>query len=347
MNSFWKQKRVCVTGGGGFLGYQIVRLLLEQGAEVRVFTLPPGPHHPLWKEDRVRKVFGDLRDTRLLQQACGECEVVFHTAGTVAVWGPALAAMREVHVSGTSNVLNAAPPSARVVHTSSIVTLGAARGATFSENLSFNLPKLRVDYVHAKRAAEEVALDAASRGGNVVIVNPGYLVGPEDYEGSVMGRFCLRFWKGRLPFAPSGGFNFVDVRDAAAGHLLAAEHGLAARRYVLGGENHTLREFMQQLALAADMRPRALPRLPRWVLYGLARLSESRAWLTGREPYPALQHVRLNRYCWYVSSSRAERELGYASRPLKETLRDTFEWFRANRPFSLRGLNRWWMRPAA
>lgn len=348
MTDFWNNKAVCVTGGGGFLGYHIVKQLVERGADVRVFTLPPGPQHPLWCDDRVRKCFGDLRDTRRLHEALDDCDIIFHTAGTAAVWGPPLAQMHEVHVTGTSNVLNASPASARVVHTSSIVTLGATRdGEVVSEAMSFNLPKLGVDYVHAKRAAEETALDAASRGRNVVVVNPGCLVGPEDFAGSVIGRFCRRFWKGRLIFAPPGGFNFADVRDVATGHLLAAEKGEPGRKYILGGENLSLRDFMRQLAAASDTAPRALPALPAWLMHLLAGVSESRAWVTGRQPYPAVQHVRLNCFYWYVSSTRAERELGYRRRTLVETLRDTYDWFRVHKPFVLRRLNRWWMRPAA
>src|SRR5439155_1230081 len=133
----------------------------------------------------------------------------------------------------------------------------------------FNLERLRVDYVRAKCAAEQVAAGAAARGRHVVIVNPGYLLGPEDYELSVMGRLCARFWRGRILVAPPGGYNVVDVRDVATGHLLAAEHGRPGRRYILGGENYTLPELFRLLARAAGWRPRALIRLPRWSILTL------------------------------------------------------------------------------
>src|SRR5207244_3709170 len=119
----------------------------------------------------VEKRFGDLLDARLVRSALAGCDVVFHTAGIVAVWGAALARIYRVHVDGTRNVLDSAPPAARIVHTSSIAAIGASRtGEVLDEDSPFNLDRLKVDYVHAKRAAEHVASDAAARGRHVVIV---------------------------------------------------------------------------------------------------------------------------------------------------------------------------------
>jgi dihydroflavonol-4-reductase len=256
--------------------------------------------------------------------------------------------MYSIHVEGTRQVVECAQPRARIVHTSSIVAVGAASGQEpLHEGSPFNLDHCKIDYVHAKRAAEQVALAAVAKGQHVVVTNPGYLVGPEDLEPSVMGRLCLRFWKGRLPLAPAGGFNLVDVRDVARGHLLAAEHGRPGQRYILGGENRTVRSFMAKLAQVAGMRPRWLPKTPSWLLHLVAGLSEGRAWFTHKEPYPSFQHVRINRYHWFGRSDRACRELGYDFRPLELTLSDTYRWYVDRGKLSLRGFNRWWMRPAA
>jgi dihydroflavonol-4-reductase len=272
--------------------------------------------------------------------------VIFHTAGVVAVWGTELARLPSVNVVGTQNVLDAAGRVARVVHTSSVMTIGATRRPEpLTEEDAFDLNALKVDYVHVKRASEHIALEAAARGQDVVVTNPGYLVGPEDYHRSVMGRFCKRFWKGRIPVAPPGGFNLSDVRDVARGHLLAAEHGQAGRRYILGGENRTFPEFMALLAEVASLSPRGLPRIPCWTLSALAALSEVRSKLTEKEPYPSFQHVRLNRFYWFYRSDRAALELGYRTRPLIETLADTYQWHTAQDVLTVEGLNRWWMRP--
>jgi dihydroflavonol-4-reductase len=347
-NSFWTDKTVCVTGGSGFLGYHIVQQLLAAGARVRVFSLAPPAGHPLWERSEIIKIFDDIRDSEAIRRGTAGCDVIFHTAGIVATWGPGLAQMHSVHVEGTRAVLEAAPRAARIVHTSTIRTIGASRdGTPLTEDSPFDLHDFGEEYVQTKHAAEQLALAAAGQGRDLVVTNPGFLVGPEDYGRSDLGGFCARFWKGRMPMAPSGGINLADVRDVAAGHLLAAEHGRLGRRYILGGENRSFRAFMLDLAHAAGMRPRALPRLPNWGLAALAAGSELCAWLTHKEPCPSFQHVRLSWFFWYVSSDRAAQELDYSTRPLETSLRDTYRWHCTRAEPRLRGLNRWWMRPAA
>ncbi len=343
----WRDKTVCVTGGTGLLGYQIVKLLLDLGARVRVLSLPPPGYHPLLKRNDVEWSLGDVRDADLCARALVGCDVVFHTAGVVSVWGPSLAKVWEVHVSGTRNVLAAAAPTTRVVHTSSIVAVGATRdGRPLDEESPFTLDKFGVDYVLSKRQAESIALSAAERGQDVVVVNPGYLVGPEDFERSVMGRFCRsRFWRGQLPLALQEDLNLVDVRDVALGHLLAAERGVAGRRYILGGENRTFPDFMATLAAAAGLRPRAIPRVPWWCLAAAATLAEGRSRVTRRAPYPSLQLARMNRYYWFYQSDRAARELGFQPRPLAQSLDETHRWCGSVSRLTVRGFSRWWMRP--
>lgn len=324
---FWTGRRVCVTGGTGFLGFHLVQQLLALGARVRVLALPPHPHHPLYGLPQVETVFGDVCRREVVREALAECNVIFHTAGIVALSGPALQRMHAVHVGGTEQVLTEAAPQSRIVHTSSVVAVGATPTmAPLDEDSEFNLARLHVDYVQAKRAAEQLALAAAQRGQAVVVVNPAYLVGPEDHERSELGRFCSRFWKGQYRLALPGGFNFVDVRDVATGHLLAAERGQPGRRYLLGGENHTMPEFCRLLAATAGQEPPRLWPMPGGVLTLLAALTEVRAWLRGKKADPALQQVRLNRWHWFYRSERARQELGYAPRPLAESLADAYRW---------------------
>jgi dihydroflavonol-4-reductase len=342
----WAGRRVCVTGGTGFLGLHLVRRLLELGADVGVHALPPRSEHPVLGLP-VRHEFGDIRDPQSVRRAVAGSDVVFHAAGLVAVSGPAVRLMHEVHEAGTRNVLAAAGPGVRVVHTSSLVAVGSSTGRDpVTEDSPFNLDGCRLEYVQAKRNAERLALAAAELGSDVVVVNPAYLVGPDDTEGSVMGRLCARFWKGRLPLSPPGGFNLVDVRDVADGHLLAAERGRSGRRYLLGGEDHDFPSLLRLLAEVAGFRPRWLPRLGTFGLAVLAALAEGRAKLSGKEPYPSFGHVRLNRHRWFCNSDRARAELGYHARPVRESLADAHRWFVAQERPRLRRLNRWWLRPA-
>ena len=343
--SFWSGRTVCVTGGTGFLGYHLVQALGEVGAQVRVFALDPGPNHPIRQFGHVELISGDVLNADAVRRAVGGCSMVIHAAGIVAVWGPALRKMWPVHVDGTRNVLAALHPRARMIHTSSVVAVGASRTpAVLDEDSPFNLSHVKLAYVHAKRAAEQLAL-ASDR--DVVAVNPAYLIGPDDYERSIMGQLCHRYWRGRAPVAPPGGLCLVDVRDVAVGHLIAAERGQSGQRYILGGENHDYKSLSRMLAAAAGFRPRMIPRLPWSIFAATATINEARGRLRGKEPYPSFAHARLNRYFWYFSSERARRELGYEPRSVHESLADTYSWFTKRERFHVRGFNHWLLRPAA
>lgn len=341
IQDFWQGQRVCVTGGTGFLGWHLVGLLRQAGAEVVALGLPPP--HPLPSLPGVRWHLGDLRDPELVRQAVAGCEVIFHTAAVVRFGGRALRRLVRVNELVTRKVLENSPPAARIVFTSSIVAVGASRQPVeLTEDSPFTLAGLAVDYVRSKRETEELALQL-DQGRRLVVVNPGYLIGPEDFGPSEMGRICRRFWNGRVPIALAGGFNVVDVRDVALGHLLAAQRGQPGRRYLLGGYNLSIKELFLRLAEAAGWRPRWLPCLPSWLATGLAWIATARCRLTGKETFPTLHQARLSRYYWYASSERARQELGYHTRPLEQTLAETFSWFQSHYHLQPRGLNRWWM----
>ena len=340
MSAFWAGKRVVVTGGTGFLGQHLVQQLRQVGAVVSVLDLHPGP----W--DDVPTHICNVLDEAGVRRVIAGSEIVFHTAGTVAIWGKGLQTMHLIHCQGTRNVLKAAR-FARVVHTSSLVAVGASRDTTpVTEDTPFNLGDIGIAYITAKRAAEEIALQAAGQGQDVVVVNPAYMIGPQDNSRSITGRYCKRFWSGRVIAATPGGLNLVDVRDVARGHLLAAERGQSGRRYILGGEDHTSRSLLALMAQVAHMRPRWIPQIPLVGLTAIACLAELRGWLTAREPYPSLAHVRLNRWNFFCKSTRACQELGYTSRPLSDCLRDTYNWHRAHGLKGPRNILRWWLRAA-
>jgi dihydroflavonol-4-reductase len=215
-----------------------------------------------------------------------------------------------------------------MVHTSSVVTVGANPSpSALDERAPWNLERLGVPYVTTKRQAEAIALGAAGKDLEVVVVNPGCTVGPDDFARSEYGTLCRRFWLGRIPFYFGGGNCFVDVRDVAVGHLLAAQRGKSGQRYILGGENMSYQQFFRMLSAIAGRRIFRL-RLP--LLFGpLAGWLNDR--LTrggGKRPYLTPFQARLLGLYFYFSSARANHELGYRSRPMSLTLADTYKfWF--------------------
>ncbi len=343
-HSYWTDSPVCVFGGNGFLGRHIVAKLLERGARVRTLSLPGPPvgdPHP-----NLDARTGDLADPDAVHAAVKGARVVFLAAGPVGAGGSAARAMG-THTDALTRVLGALPGDARLVLTSSIVAVGAGRGEARDEDSPFPNAGMCVAYVQAKRAAEETVLALAEQR-NVVVVNPGYLFGPDDPGLSVMGELCVRFWRGNLAVPPPGGINAVDVRDVAEGHLFAAERGTAGRRYILGGENVRFAELFAMLARAGGLRraflPSFRPAAPAWAYWALAACAELGHRVTGKEPRPSFEFVRLFRRCWFVQSTRAETELGYRARPLSETLADTFAWHATRTRVAPRGLNRLWLR---
>jgi dihydroflavonol-4-reductase len=345
---FWAGRRVVVTGGTGFLGWHLVQVLRQMRARLRTLALHPSLRHPILDLDDIEPVFGDVTDSKLVESVLSDAEIIFHAAGPVAIWGVAPNLILQTHIQGTANVLRYAPENAKIVYTSSVTTIGATRTAIVLDEENSLIPsRLQIPYIEAKREAERLCLEAAKTDRWVVVVNPGYLIGPDDFGPSILGRFCQRFWKGRVWLVPRGGINVVDVRDVAIGHLLAVEHGRPGRRYILGGENLSFLQFCYQLSAVAHCRPRFLSACPAFVLNGCAAVAHLRSWWTRREPYPSLAQIQIGTRFWYYTSQRAYAELGYSARPISETLQDTWFWYQQYHRPVLKRFTRWWMRAAA
>jgi dihydroflavonol-4-reductase len=340
--SFWTGTPVCVLGGTGFLGRHLVGQLLDMGAAVRTLSLP-GPE--LTPHARLNALTGDVTDPAAVRGALAGAKVVFLAAGPVGAKTSAVKRMA-AHGCALDCVLSVLPLSARLVLTSSVVTIGGTRrGTVLDETAPLPGTTSGGAYARAKCAAEAAAL-AAGRTRDVVIVNPGYLFGPDDPGPSIMGNVCVRFWRGHLHAPPAGGISGADVRDVATGHLLAAERGATGRRYVLGGENVRWAQLFAALARAGGCRPLlGFPfTVPAWAMWALATVGAVGSAITGRDRFITYELARVTRLCWFVSSARAEAELGYRRRPLRETLADTFAWHAARRRVAPRGITRLWLR---
>jgi dihydroflavonol-4-reductase len=325
----WLGRQVLVTGASGFLGYHVVKALVQAGASVCVLARRP---KRLQNLAGVACIEGNLEDAAVLARACRGCHYVFHLAAAVDFGGD-WELVRRANVEGTRRVIEAARTAGvnRLVYTSSVVTIGASYSrAVLDEQATWNLASFRVPYVATKREAEGLALSAADRNLAVVVVNPAAAVGPDDFGSSQYGALCDRFWRRHIPFYFAGGNCFVDGRDVALGHLLAARHGATTQRYILGGANLSYAAFFRLLARAAKKRIFRM-RLPLVLAPPLASFDE---WVRRgrlRRPYLTTPEARLLGLYFYFSSARAERELGYRARPLSDTLDDTYKFWSALR----------------
>jgi len=326
--------RVFVTGAAGFIGSHVVRRLVDLGVEVTALVLPGDAAPSLAPvADRVRVVHGDLASAERLEAWMREARVdlVIHLAAIYALWLSRPRAMFDVNVQGTRNLLTAARAAGvpRVVHTSSIAAVGVLPGqAVADEDTPFNEWDVANDYVLSKYIAELEAFRLGGDGLDVVAVNPAFPFGADDTAPTPTGKMVLDTLRGRLPFVVEGGFNAVDVRDVAEGHLLGALFGRPGRRYILGGDNITFRGFAERVAALARRRPPAVT-LPTPFVTRAGRLAELVAdHVTRRPPMFTERSVAYmaGRYS-YFSTARAQAELGYRPRPLDEAIRASIDWF--------------------
>jgi dihydroflavonol-4-reductase len=294
--------RVLVTGASGFIGWHVARLLLERGYDVRALVRPASRVREL----DLEQVSGDLRDAESLRRAVAGCERVFHVAADYRLWARRPQELFESNVTGTRNLLEAARASGvgRVVYTSTVGCIGIPHGGIGDESQPVAMNDMQGAYKRSKFEAERAALESARRGDPVVIVNPTAPVGDHDVKPTPTGRIVLDFLQGRMPAFIDTGLNLVDVRDAAEGHLLAAEKGVPGQRYILGCENLTLEEILRRLAKLTGRKAPAvkLPRAP-------------------------IDAVRMARKKMWVSHDKAKRELGFAPGPVDAALSRAIQWF--------------------
>jgi dihydroflavonol-4-reductase len=322
---------VLVTGASGFLGGHVARLLAERGNRVRVLVRPGRDSRQL-DALPVERMAGDLRDAASLDAATEGVETVYHVAADYRLWARDPREIYESNVTGTRNLLKAAKRAgvARFVYTSTVATVAVPHGDSLpDENTTSSLGQMIGHYKRSKWLAEQEALNAAREGMPVVIVNPTTPVGPGDAKPTPTGRTVVDFLNGRMPAYVETGLNWVPVEDAALGHLLAAERGVAGERYILGGENLSLKQVLDMLA-GASGRPAPKVRLPHAVALAAGYADAAFSRLLGREPRIPLEGVRMARHSMFVNASKARRELGFAPGTVPAALGRAVEWYREN-----------------
>ena len=335
-----------VTGATGFVGSHLVRQLLERGETVRVLVRPASSMRGL-EGLGVEVARGDLRNASAVRAAMRGVRRVFHVGADYRLWARNPIEIYETNVRGTWNILSSVNAGVeRVVYTSTVATIAVPRERLPNETICASLDEMIGHYKRSKFLAERAAVDAATRGVPVVIVNPTTPVGPGDWRPTPTGGVILDFLRRRLPAYVQTGLNVVPVEDVARGHLLAADHGQIGERYLLGGRNMTLKEILDALATISGQRaPRIC--LPWSAAMALGYADRLAASVRGREPRIPLEGVRMARHAMWANCTKAERELGFQSGSVEAALGRAVHWYRENGYVSSRrrGIRQLWPRP--
>jgi dihydroflavonol-4-reductase len=319
-----------VTGASGFIGSAVVRALVARGVGVRALARATSPRGNL-ADQACTIVEGDIRDAGAMAAAMAGCDLLFHVAADYRLWAPNPAEIERTNIEGTRTVMQAARDAgvARIVHTSSVATLKPSPDGTPVDERAALTPETAIGaYKRSKVGAERLVEVMVAQGLPAVIVNPSTPIGPRDIRPTPTGRIIVDGAMGRIPAFVDTGLNLVHVDDVAHGHLLAAERGTIGDRYILGGQDATLKQLLADIAVRVGRKPPTI-QLPRAPLYPLAWAAEAVARITGKEPMLTADGLTMARARMYFSSAKAQAVLGYTARPYGEALDAALHWFGA------------------
>jgi dihydroflavonol-4-reductase len=319
-----------VTGAAGFLGSHIARQLVARGEEVRVLLRPSSQNRAI-ADLPLEYVTGDLRDAASLDRAMKNVSRVFHAAADYRLWARRSREIYDSNVGGTKNALAAAKRAGvqQFIFTGTVATIAVDRPQLPNESTDAKLEEMVGHYKRSKWMAEREALDAAKDGLPVIVAMPTTPVGPWDWKPTPTGKIILDFLNGKMPGYVETGLNFVGVEECAAGHLLVADKGQVGERYLLGGENLTLKQMLDTLAKITGLPAPSL-KIPHGLALGVAYADTVFSRLIGRAPDITIEGVKIAQHMMFVDCTRAQRELGFKAGPVSAALERAVRWYEAN-----------------
>jgi dihydroflavonol-4-reductase len=324
--------KVFVTVATGFVGHHVAKALAAEGADLRLLVRKASNLANL-EGIRGDTVVGDLLQPESLKSSIAGVDAVVHVAADYRLWIPDPAAMNRANIDGTRELLRMAREASvpRFVYTSSVATMHfRTDGIVINEDTPVSLADMVGHYKRSKFFAEQEAIHAAQNGQQVMILNPTTPIGPNDRKPTPTGRIFVDFLNRKFPAYTDTGLNLVDVSEVARAHVLALTRGTPGRRYILGGENLTLKQILDKMSAITGI-PSPKVKIPFAAAATYAFFEE---WITGRirgrEPRPTLEEVRMGRKKMFASSARAQAELGFRILPVYPAMRAAIDWFCAN-----------------
>jgi len=319
-----------VTGATGFIGSAIVRALLEDGEEVKIFLRKTSDTRNIDGLD-VERAYGDIRDGDSMKSALDGCDTLYFTAAYFAHWAPNPDLLYEVNVGGTKASMQAALDAGveKVVYTSTNNAIAASGSVPTNEEALFNYWKSGDHYSMSKYIAENEARIWITRGLPAVIVNPTLVIGTHDIKPTPSGQVIIDVVNGKMPIYIDGGLNIVDVDDVSRGHVLAAKKGRIGERYLLGNRNLTVHEYLKKIAEIAGVKAPSV-KLPYRLAVALGYVYELGARLTKKPPVVTASEVRIAEMTEWYDCSKAVNELGLPQTPTDVTITKALTWFREN-----------------
>jgi dihydroflavonol-4-reductase len=324
--------RVFLTGATGFVGGHVARAYASEGASLRLLTRATSRLDSLAGLD-AETVVGDLREPEKLRSALAGCDALVHVAADYRLWVRDPAQMYAANVDGTRELLRIAREAGveRVVYTSSVATMGfKSDGSIVNEETPVGLADMIGHYKRSKFLGEQEAIRAAQAGQHVMILNPTTPIGSGDAKPTPTGRIIVDFLNKKFPAYVDTGLNLVDVAEVARMHVVALERGTPGERYILGGENLTLKQILDRMSSITGL-PSPTMKVPHTVAMAFAFFDENfTGRLCGKEPRATVEAVRMGRKTMFASSAKAERELGFKVLPVYHALRSAIDWFIAH-----------------
>jgi len=324
--------QVFITGATGFVGGHVARAYAEQGAKLRLLTRNTSNLAGL-EGLAAETVVGDLRQPQALRAALTGCDALIHVAADYRLWVPDPKEMYAANVDGTRELLKLAREVgvAKIVYTSSVATMGfKTDGTIVDEATPVSIADMIGHYKRSKFLAEQEAISAARAGQYVMILNPTTPIGPNDAKPTPTGRIIVDFLNRNFPAYVDTGLNLVDVDEVARMHLVALDRGTPGERYILGGENLTLKQILDRLSAITGL-PSPTMKVPHAVAMAFAFFDENiTGKLRGKEPRATVEAVRMGRKMMFATAAKAESELGFQVLPVDAAMRSAVDWFLAH-----------------